>query len=224
MSAPTSAMPVSRRDWILNWLRQAIATGELKPGDRLVERDISTRSGVSRGPVREAIMILEQEGLVVSHPYRGAVVSGVSQREVREVLVPIRLTIERFAFRDAARNLSPELLDRLERLVREMFEAAAGSGASAERLADLDLAFHEAVIEACGHTQTLQIWRVIQPRVRAYFVRDAPAHPSPEEIPQQHQALLTALRSGTPATVDRAVVQHIETYLGDDAGAPAEPG
>ncbi|WP_218929551.1 GntR family transcriptional regulator [Streptomyces sp. Rer75] len=209
---------MSRRDWILNWLRQAIATGELKPGDRLVERDISARSGVSRGPVREAIMVLEQEGLVVSHPYRGASVVGVSQREVREVLVPIRLTIERVAFADAARNGSSELLDRLERLVDEMSEAAAsgsGSGA-AERLADLDLAFHEAVIEATGHTQTLQIWRIIQPRVLAYFVRDASGHPTLDEIPRQHRALLDALRSGTPADVEVAVTEHIETYLGDE--------
>ncbi|MBH5334007.1 GntR family transcriptional regulator [Streptomyces pactum] len=212
---PTSAPPASRREWVLNWLRQAIATGEMKPGDRLVERELSARSGVSRGPVREAIMILEQEGLVVTHPYRGAEVAGISQREVREVLVPIRLTIERFAFREAAGSRPPELLDRLERLVEEMSSAAGKEGA-AERLADLDVAFHEAVIAASGHTQALQIWRTLQPRVRAYFVRDAPAHPSPEEIPRQHRALLSALRSGTVEEADRVLSEHIQTYLGDD--------
>ncbi|WP_314173895.1 GntR family transcriptional regulator [Streptomyces winkii] len=216
-STPTSAPPISRREWILNWLRQAIASGEFKAGDRLVEREISSLSGVSRGPVREAIMILEQEGLVASHPYRGAVVVGVSQREVREVLVPIRLTIERFAFREVAEQRPPELLDRLEGLVDEMFEAAAGDEGSAERLADLDVAFHEAVIEAGRHAQTLQIWRTIQPRVRAYFVRDAPAHPAPDEVPRQHRALVDAMRSGTAAEVDRALAEHIETYLGGDA-------
>ncbi|MGW0068291.1 GntR family transcriptional regulator [Streptosporangium sandarakinum] len=219
---PTSTPPASRREWILNWLRQAIATGEMKPGDRLVERELSARSGVSRGPVREAIMILEQEGLVVTHPYRGAEVAGISQREVREVLVPIRLTIERFAFREVAENRSSELLGRLERLVEEMSDAAA-SGASPERLADLDVAFHEAVIAASGHTQALQIWRTIQPRVRAYFVRDAPSHPSPGEIPRQHRALLAALRSGTAEEVDRVAMEHIETYLGDDPPANARP-
>jgi DNA-binding GntR family transcriptional regulator len=163
-------------------------------------------------------MILEQEGLVVTHPYRGAEVAGVSQREVREVLVPIRLTIERFALREVAESRPPELLAHLERLVEDMSDAAA-SGASPELLADLDVAFHEAVIAASGHTQALQIWRTIQPRVRAYFVRDAPSHHSPEEIPQQHRALLAALRSGTADEVDRAAMEHIETYLDDHPSA-----
>ncbi|MBO8197367.1 GntR family transcriptional regulator [Streptomyces smyrnaeus] len=217
-SMPPTGPPASRREWVLNWLRQAIASGEMKPGERLVERELSAGSGVSRGPVREAIMILEQEGLVVSHPYRGAVVAEVSQREVREVLVPIRLTIERFAFRDVAETRPPELLDRLERVVEEMFAAVGGEG-DADRLADLDLAFHEAVITASGHVQALQIWRTIQPRVHAYFLRDAPAHSSPEEIPRQHRALLSALRTGTVDEVDCAVTRHIETYLGDDTSA-----
>lgn len=100
-----------------------------------------------------------------------------------------------------------------------MTEAAASEGKTAERLADLDVAFHEAVIEAAGHIQTLQIWRTIQPRVRAYFMRDAPAHASPKEIRRQHRELLTMLRTGTADEVDAAVVRHIETYLGEDGGA-----
>ncbi|WP_433872547.1 GntR family transcriptional regulator [Saccharopolyspora sp. CA-218241] len=215
-SAPTSAMPVSRRDWILSWLRGAIASGELKPGDRLVERDISARSGVSRGPVREAIMVLEQEGLVVSHLYRGAEVAGISQREVREVLVPIRTAIERFAFREVvALPDRGALVAELERLVAEMERVGPGDDGAAERLADLDVAFHEAVISASGHTQSLQIWRTILPRVRAYFLRDAPRHADPDEIPGQHRALLAALRRGDADALDDDVVQHIGFYLGD---------
>ncbi|MBT2234167.1 GntR family transcriptional regulator [Nonomuraea sp. NEAU-A123] len=209
MSEPVSAIPESRRDWLLRWLRQAISSGELKAGDRLVERDISARSGVSRGPVREAIMILEQEGLVVSHPYRGAQVAPVSQAEISEILVPIRLVIERFAFRHAAENATPELVDRLTALVSDMEKTT-----SPDRLADLDLAFHEAVIAASSHTQTLSIWRTIQPRVRAYFVRDAPEHPDPAEIPRQHRALLDAIRSADPEATERAIAEHVETYIG----------
>ncbi|WP_411575254.1 FCD domain-containing protein [Streptomyces fradiae] len=115
----------------------------------------------------------------------------------------------------------PELLDHLERLVEEM-SAAAGSGA-AERLADLDVRFHEAVIAASGHLQALRIWRTIQPRVHAYFLRDAPAHTSLEEIPRQHRALLSALRTGTADEVEHAVTRHIETYLGDDLQRDALP-
>lgn len=71
------------------------------PGDKLVELDLSAQLGTSRAPVREALRQLEQEGLVVSYPYRGTEVLSVSQEEIEQVLVPIQLTIERFAFTQA---------------------------------------------------------------------------------------------------------------------------
>lgn len=211
--APNSAIPPSRRDWVLTWLREAIASGELQPGDRLVERDISARAGVSRGPVREAIQTLEQEGLVVSHLYRGAEVAGISTREVREVLVPIRMAIERFAFREVVALPDRDaVVAQLERIVAEMENVAPGDERAA-RLADLDVAFHEAIIGASGHAQSLQIWRTILPRVRAYFLRDAPRHADPDEIPGQHRELLAVLRSGDVDAVEAHVVKHIDTHL-----------
>jgi DNA-binding GntR family transcriptional regulator len=209
-------VPESRRDWILNWLRKAIASGDLKPGDRLVERDISARVGVSRGPVREAIKALEQEGLVLSHHYRGAEVARISQREVREVLVPIRIVIERFAFVEVlGGERYDSLIVDLDRIVAQMESVAPDDDWGAERLADLDVAFHEAVIVASGQTHTLQIWRTILPRVRAYFLRDAPRHADPREIPAQHRTLLEALRSGDGEACQRAVSEHIGVFLDD---------
>ncbi len=82
-------------------MREAVITGKFLPGDRLIEEELSQQMGISRGPVREALRQLEQEGLVVSFPYRATEVIGVSDEEVRDVLLPIRLTLERFAFRHA---------------------------------------------------------------------------------------------------------------------------
>src|SRR5262245_2591404 len=91
----------SLRHQVLETLREAIITGRFQPGNRLVEEELCLQLGVSRGPVREALRQLEQEGLVVSFPYRATEVIGVSEEEVREVLIPMRLTLERFAFRHA---------------------------------------------------------------------------------------------------------------------------
>ena len=93
----------SRREEVLQTLRQAIVIGELADGERLIEDRIARELNTSRGPVREALRQLEHEGLVISYPYRGAVVLGVSDEEVHEVLIPIRLTLERFSFTKAAR-------------------------------------------------------------------------------------------------------------------------
>ncbi len=87
MKGSSYASSDSRRHRVVVALRTAITAGQLRPGDRLLETDISTRMGISRAPVREALRQLEQEGLVISYPYRGTEVLGVSQEEVEEILV-----------------------------------------------------------------------------------------------------------------------------------------
>jgi DNA-binding GntR family transcriptional regulator len=192
-------------------LRKEIVEGRLKPGDRIVEEDVSEQLKVSRGPVREALRQLEQEGLVVSFPYRGTEVLGVSQEEVEEILVPIRLTLERFAFRNALARLTDVELAELADLVAAMRNAAAA--ADLDQLAEDDVRFHELVISRSGHPHCLQIWKTIEPRVRAHFRRDAPVHPSPFELPDEHQELLDALRTRDEATVLAVLEQHIWNYL-----------
>lgn len=211
MQPVAPAPPESRRDWVLRQVRHRIACGEFAAGDRLVERDLSAAYNLSRGPVREAIMVLEHEGLVATHPYRGAVVAEIGQTEVTEILVPIRLVIERAAARTVAASPPPDLMERLNDLVSRM-ERASTSTLDAEQLADLDVAFHEEMIAAAGHTQSLQIWRTIQPRVRAYFLRDAPQHDSPHEVVRQHRHLLDELGTGNPDRAETALVEHVRTH------------
>ena len=165
----------SLRHRVTSVLRTAIIGGRLQPGDRIIEEDVSEQLKVSRGPVREALRQLEQEGLVVTHPYRGTEVLGVSQEEVDEILVPIRLTLERFA--------------------------------------EDDVRFHELVISRSNQPHCQQIWKTIEPRVRAHFRRDAPAHPSPFELPDEHQQLLDALRTRDEATVLAVLEVHIWNYF-----------
>ncbi|WP_245607130.1 GntR family transcriptional regulator [Pseudonocardia spinosispora] len=193
-------------------IRNRIATGELAAGDRLVERDLSAVYNLSRGPVREAIMVLEHEGLVVTQPYRGAVVAEIEQDEITDILVPIRVVIERAAFRTVAASRPEGLMTKLEEIVAAM-DRASSSSPDAETLADLDIEFHETVIIAAGHVQSRQIWKAIQPRVRAYFLRDAPQHESAREVVDQHRELLATLRDAPTEHVDTEVVKHIQTFL-----------
>lgn len=199
--------PELRRNWVLQALRDAIAAGDLRPGDRLVERDISARTGVSRGPVREAILLLEQEGMVVSESYRGAQVAEVSAEEAENMLLPIRVVLEKFAFRHAAARLTAADHDALAGLVADMHEAA--DAADRREVVDTDVRFHEYVIERCGWPHCERTWRGIVARVRAYFWTDAPHHRSLHDVAAQHQVLLDALRSGDEAALEAAVVAHI---------------
>jgi DNA-binding GntR family transcriptional regulator len=204
----------SRSHHVARALRSAIADGALAPGERLLETSVANQLGTSNGPVREALRQLEAEGLVVSAPYRGTVVAEVSQEEIEQVLVPIRVLIERFAFQIAQPRLDEQDFDALHQLVAQMRTAADAN--DAEQLAEADLQFHELVIRRSGQNHCLQLWRVIQPRVRAYFRRDAPAHPDHYEVANQHQQLLDALTAGDPAALIAAVDQHVHRHLGKD--------
>jgi DNA-binding GntR family transcriptional regulator len=207
----------SRSHQVARALRSAITNGDLSPGDRLLETNLSAQLGTSNGPVREALRQLEAEGWVVSAPYRGSIVADVSQEEIEEVLVPVRVMIERFAFRKALRLLAERDLATLRGLVAEM--RAAADANDADRLADADLQFHELVIERSGHNHCLQLWRVIQPRVRAYFRRDAPAHKNHYAVADQHEALLAALTAGDEVALLEAVDAHIHLHLDADGSA-----
>ena len=201
----------SRREKVAQTLRKAIVTGRLQPGDRLLEVELAEQLGTSRAPVREALRPLEQEGLVVTRPYKGTEVVGVTQEEIEEVLVPLRVTLERFAFRKALDRLTAADLTQLERLVATM--RYAGQAGDADTLANADLRFHELVLERADQPHSLQLWRTIEPRVRAHFRRDAPAHVDPLEVAAQHQELLDAIRAGSVDTLMKVVEHHIRQFL-----------
>ena len=211
----------SRRQHVVEILREAIMSGQLVPGQRLTELDLSSQLGTSRAPIREALRQLEQEGLVASSPYRGTEVIGVSQEEIEEVLVPVRIALERFAFTKAASKLGLDDFELLESLIAEMADAAQEN--DFEKLAEADIRFHEAVIMASEQRHCLQMWRTIQPRVRAYFRRDATSYADSHGVAEQHQRLVAALRIGDVEKIVSAVEEHIHIHSQSEASKAGKP-
>jgi DNA-binding GntR family transcriptional regulator len=211
--------PHSLRHRVLHTLREAIISGQFQPGDRLVEEDICQQMGVSRGPVREALRQLEQEGLVVSFPYRATEVIGVSDEEVHDVLVPIRLTLERFAFRHALPLLNDMDFADLEQLVRAMRQA--GEAGDLAGIVEADVRFHELVLKRSQQPHCAQLWRTISPRVRAYFYRCGPRHNALTDIADEHRELLDAMRTRELERVLAVLEPHI---IADAIGGAAPPG
>lgn len=195
-----------RRQQVLESLRQAIIVGRYADGDRLIEDRIARELATSRGPVREALRQLEHEGLVVSYPYRGAVVLAVSDEEVHEVLIPIRLTLERFSFGKALERMVDADYAELAKDVWLMGEAA--SAGDVQGSVDADIAFHEFVLSCSGQPHTWQVWRSIAPRIRAYFFRYGRTSDL-QRIASEHGELLSALRSGDRDLVMEVLERHI---------------
>ena len=195
-----------RGQQVVEILRSAIITGEYEPGERLIEATLSTELGTSRGPVREALRQLENEGLVESFPYRGAVVLGVSDDEVQEILIPIRLTLERYSFAHALNLLTDADFAELGKQVWLMEQAAAAD--DLPRLVEADLRFHDIVISSSGQTHTVQIWRTIWPRIRAYVYRYGRGKDLATMV-DEHRDLLVALQSRDPALMLKQLERHI---------------
>jgi len=184
--------------------------GRLADGERLIEDQIARRLETSRGPVREALRQLEHEGLVVSYPYRGAVVLGVSDEEVQHVLIPIRLTLERFSFRKALERMREEDFAELAKEVWRMGEAARADDLMAS--VEADIRFHEFVLSRSGQQHTTQLWGAIAPRIRAYFFRYG-RQSDLARIAREHGELLAAMQTRKPAVVMRALEEHIAVQV-----------
>jgi len=203
------SMPPHNQLWesVLSSLRMAIITGKLASGTHLVEAALADKLHVSRGPVREALVRLEQEGLVVNYPYRGRFVAGLSADDIREIY-SLRTLLESYAVELATGKLKAEHLGHLKELLNQMIDLAAK--AHFEELADFDLEFHRVFVAAAEHGRLLQMWESLKGVSHALIVITANLQPSiVEVITQAHSGLLEALASDDVV----AAKEEIKAYL-----------
>ena len=184
-------------------LKRQLLSGELRPGERVNEVVMAARLGISRGPLREAIRNLEQEGLLIAAPHRGTFVRRLTQEEAAE-LQEVRLALETAAacrlaqrWTPAAGALLEERLDRLRGLHHH-------NSTLAERMS-ADLAFHEAICEASGNETLLQTWRSLIGRITMMVLNVGDARMSQLQDADAHVPLLEAIASG-----DETIIR--ETY------------
>ncbi|MDF2725315.1 MAG: GntR family transcriptional regulator [Paenibacillus sp.] len=200
----------SLRHKITDDIRKAIFQGKLNPGDRLREVEISKQMGVSRGPVREAIRMLEQEGLLISLPYKETTVAEISGEEVQDVLNPIRLIIETYAIRKALPNIGERELERLSGFVAEMRDGAMQM--NLDKIVESDLAFHEYVIGLAGMPGLLNTWTAIYNRIHLHFIVQGKAYEDLNDLWREHEKLVDAIRQGNADVIAQAWAVHIGTF------------
>ena len=130
------------REVVFKTLRQAILKGELKPGERLMEIQLANKLGVSRTPIREAIRKLEEEGLVIMTPRKGAVVAEITEKSLRDTL-EVRRSLEKLAVRLACDRITSEGIAELKETERR-FEEVFGTD-DMTKIAEIDVAFHDII-------------------------------------------------------------------------------
>jgi len=199
----------SLRHKITDDIRKAIFNGQLKPGSRLREVEMSKQMGVSRGPIREAMRMLEQEGLLFSQPYKETMVAEITSEEVTEVLIPIRLTLEQFAVRKALSHMDDTHRARLQAILADMNEAAQKQDIA--RITDCDLLFHEYLVEMSEMSNIIGIWKSIYNRIRLHFITQARAYEDLSVLCREHESLLQTIVEGKPDKIAKALAEHIHS-------------
>jgi DNA-binding GntR family transcriptional regulator len=188
---------------------EAVAAGAIKPGERVTDTEIARELGVSRNPVREAMKMLEAQGIIVSTPHRSTHVVAFDMRKVDQ-LAGARVAIEKIAFGQAAKTYAndPDLIRDLDRIIETMEAAARRNDLNG--ITKADLAFHRAVCVASRNEIILTLWETIARHMRISFNLEIEQDTAPpEDIPKHHRALRDALARGDRSEVEREIENHI---------------
>jgi DNA-binding GntR family transcriptional regulator len=197
------------REEIRNAIREAIFSGELKPGDRIIETYWAKELGVSQGPVREAIRDLEALGLVATVPFKGSRVRTLSEKDIRDNY-SVRICLESKSIRDAITELSDGQLQSLMGRLKESLQAmsACAEAGDLRHFTDCDAAFHRAIIESTGNPVLLRLWE--QCNMRNWFVVSGLTDSaSLRKLQSGHQKLFRAIGARDLETATATLEKHL---------------
>jgi len=195
------------RDVVFQTLRKAILTGELKPGERLMEIHLADKLGVSRTPIREAIHKLELEGLVTMLPRRGAMVSQISESGLKDVL-EVRRSLDALCAELASVRITEEGKKALKEAYEAFNEAVATEDATI--MAKADVAFHDIIIKATANERLITIISNLGEQMYRYRFEYIKEETKREDIMREHKALVDSIVSGDADAAREAARVHID--------------
>jgi DNA-binding GntR family transcriptional regulator len=177
------------RKQVADHLRRDVLSGELPPGERLREMELAERFGVSRGPVRDALLQLAQEGWLILEPHCGAKVAGPAPEFLLPLIRAQRRTVEGFALQLFFKYITPEDFATWDKILEEMREACEREDYAAIVLQDI--ALHLSFIERTGQPEILDLWLPLVARMRFAYAK---YYHNASEIYDEHRAIVDALR------------------------------
>ncbi len=195
------------RDVVFQTLRAAILRGDLKPGERLMELQLAAKLGVSRTPIREAIRMLEQEGLAIMIPRKGAVVAQMTEKDVDDVL-QIRRALEELAVRLSCHNMSSADLRKLA-LARDRFNEMTKTE-NIQDIATADMNFHDIIYEASENPKLQNLMTTLREQVYRYrveYLKDPRVYPS---LIVEHEQLYEAIQRQDEEDAAEIISRHLQ--------------
>ena len=191
---------------VFHTLREAILKGELKPGERLMELQLASKLGVSRTPIREAIRMLELEGLAVTFPRKGAEVAKMTEKDMEDVL-QIRRALDELAVGLACDNMTEEKLEQLYKAMIR-FEESTRSG-DVKQTAQTDMEFHEVIYQAADNPKLVNMLNNLREqmyRYRVEYLKNDDVYP---RLIEEHKKIYEGLKQNDKETVVEIVGYHV---------------
>ena len=179
------------RDVVFKTLREAILRGDLKPGERLMELQLAAKLGVSRTPIREAIRMLQQEGLAVTIPRRGAEVAAMTEKDMEDVL-QVREALEILAVQLASEKITKEQIAELEERLKA-FEQAVET-AEVKQIAQSDIDFHDLIYTAAENPRLVVLLNNLREQIYRYrveYLKDEKNYP---RLIEEHRQIMQGLK------------------------------
>ncbi len=197
------------RDVVFNTLRDAILTGKLEPGERLMENQLAEKLGVSRTPIREALRMLEIENLVELTPRKGAQVLDMSKKDVIDIL-EVREVLEGLGAQLACQKMTPEALLELKKTQEEM-EKAAKEG-NVEKMANADEHFHDIIFLSTKNEKLIQMFNHLRIQLYRYRLAHVKLEMGIKNIIAQHRRILEAIEQRDANAGESLAKEHIQYH------------
>lgn len=202
---PSSRRPVTTQQFVLNELRRAIRTSQLRPGEPIRQDTVAARLGVSRVPLREALKILEGEGQVEYRPRRGYAVVELSMDDLLEVY-RLREILETEAVRVAIGRITADDVERLEDAADDV--ERAGRDLDVLAMADANRRFHFTLIEASGMPRLARLVRLLWDATDAYRAVYYGHEENRRRVDREHREMVAAARAGDAEALIRLHDDH----------------
>jgi DNA-binding GntR family transcriptional regulator len=221
------ALPPKRTltDDVVEQLRNAIFRGYFTPGQRLSEEQLARSLKVSRGPIREALVRLEREGLISSQANRRTIVAQLSRRDLEEVYT-LRLALERLAVQYAVHYAQEKDLQALEANTQAL-EVAVARGITEHEAAALDIGFHDLIYHASGHAHVLAAWLNLRSQVYLFLLSRNLANSDFRDrvVSRGHREIMDALTRRDEARAVQSIEGHLRSgYAYIDQNYPGHDG
>ncbi|MDD6194582.1 MAG: GntR family transcriptional regulator [Lachnospiraceae bacterium] len=198
------------RDVVFNTLRNAILRGDMKPGERLMEMHLANKLGVSRTPVREAIRMLEQEGLAVTIPRKGAQVAKMTEKDLQDVL-EIRDSLDELAVSMACERMTEEQLKELKSAMKD-FELAT-KGRNVRKICEADEAFHNVIYKMADNPKLETIVNNLREQMYRYRYEYIKGNSIYSQLVQEHAAIIEGFERKDAEYVKKIMHTHLENQI-----------